>query len=462
MNAGPLNTTPSLDRLGWRAKPGILGQHPSSIQSAHALLGYYLKDRSSPTPFPGRDGLVDNTTFDWGIAPPLEKVISGPDELQVLLQHPELFRQAVSIVEPWPSVGVNLHGEQVRASKNVAYILQQVADADSILYPVWQSGISDPARMANILSAGMAIVFEGGDPSIYDAASFDGSKATVDNLTDLVAEMLLRRSAGSATCIFICLAHQLAAAAHTRLIKRAVREVFNTDRLVLDPDRRALKSLQRACHRIFEIGESLPVIKAGRVIANNWHDTHFSVAPNEAFEMGTRALLPYRALAKANHIPHELHYTHDLTADELEGVIDTMIKLERKVSIEMFHGDEVNEEATLFANWAYKRLHDAIVPIRHELAVSHLSWLLCLPYAVEVLSQTRVNEDTLTEVGTTCIYYKDWETHNIRRSFTCQFHPELMADIRDIGKRPGPGYPELKDNDGVRLLIRLLYHGMQE
>ena len=59
----------------------------------------------------------------------------------------------------------------------------------------------------------------------------------------------------------------------------------------------------------------------------------------------------------------------------------------------MFHGDEVNEEAALFANWAYKSLHDAIGPIRHEVAISSLAWLLCLPYAVEILSQTHVNDD---------------------------------------------------------------------
>ena len=94
--------------------------------------------------------------------------------------------------------------------------------------------------------------------------------------------------------------------------------------------------------------------------------------------------------------------------------------------------------------------------------MSQLSWLLNLPYAVEILSQTAVDETTWTEVSTTAIYYKDWETRTIRRSFTCQFHPELMADIRDIGKRDGPSYAELKDNDGVRLLVRLLYHGMQE
>ena len=110
----------------------------------------------------------------------------------------------------------------------------------------------------------------------------------------------------------------------------------------------------------------------------------------------------------------------------------------------MFHSNEVNEEAVLFANWAYKLLHDTIVPMRYQIAVSPLSWLLNLPYAVEILSQTAVDEITWTEVSTTCIYYKDWETHTIRRSFTCQFHPELMADIRDIGKRDGPRYAGVK------------------
>jgi len=178
--------------------------------------------------------------------------------------------------------------------------------------------------------------------------------------------------------------------------------------------------------------------------------------------VGTRSLLPYERRDGSGHIPGELHDAHALVADELEGVIDTILQLERELRIEMFHGDEVNEEAALFANWAYKLLHDTIVPIRYELAVSSLSWLLSLPYALEILSQTRVDESSWTEVSTTCIYYKDWETHTIRRSFTSQFHPELMADIRDIGKRDSPRYAELKDNDGVRLFIRLLYHGMQE
>jgi len=455
-------TRPLLEKLEWRTRPGILGKHASTMQSVHTLIGYFLRDRTSVTPFPGRDELVHASSFEWGIAPPLEKVIESEDELGVLLGLPELFRQSVSIVEPWPDVGVNLLGENVRASKNVAYVLQQIADADSILYPIWKSGVAHPERLAHVLSAGMATVVEGGNPSVHDPASFDGVGVSLEDVLALVDQLLLKRSAGSAPSIFICLGHQLAAASHVRLLKRAVREVMAAQRLPLDPHGHALASLQRICARITDVGESLSVVKCGQVLARGWHDTRFAVARNENLEVGTRRLMPYRRRETSSHVPGELHATHALIADELEGVIDTMISMERELVIEMFHADEVNEEAALFVNWAYKLLHDTIVPIRCELAVSSLGWLLSLPYAVEILSQTQVDAETYTEVGTTCIYYKDWETHSVRRSFTCQFHPELMADIRDIGRRIGPRYAELKSNDGVRLFMRLLYHGMQE
>lgn len=450
------------EALGWRTQPGILARYASSPQSVHALLGYFLRDRDSPTPFPGRDVLLDQRLFEWGTAPPLEKVISGPGELNALLGLPEVYRQSVAVVEPWQHVGINLQGETVRASKNIAYILQQVADADTILYPIWESGVGNPQRLANILSAGIATIVQGGTPSAYDPASFDGARSSLDDIIGLLEQLLLRRSTGSGPCIFICLGHQLAAAAQVRLLKRAVREVMQLAYLPLDPTGSALASLRRACFTIAEVGESLPVIKRGRQLATGWHDSRFAVAPNEDIEVGTRQLLPYRGAPGATHVPSPLHDAHALIADELEGVIDTLLKLERSLNIEMFHADEVNLEATLFTNWSFKLLHDAMVPIRYELAVSPVAWMLSLPYAVEILSQTQVNDRYWTEVSTSCIYYKDWETHRIRRSFTCQFHPELTADIQDIGSRDGPRYAELKDNDGVRLLIRLLYHGMQE
>jgi hypothetical protein len=128
----------------------------------------------------------------------------------------------------------------------------------------------------------------------------------------------------------------------------------------------------------------------------------------------------------------------------------------------MFHSDEVNEEAILFANWAYGILHNAVIPYRHHIACSSLSWLLQLPYAVEILCSTAVDEEIVTECSATCIIYKDFESKLIRRSFTCQFHPELLSDLRVVGMRQPPSYKELKSDDGIRLFARLLYEGMQE
>ncbi|MBO6558036.1 MAG: hypothetical protein JJ934_08545 [Pseudomonadales bacterium] len=452
----------SFDELGWRTSPGIFGKHAASPQSIHALLGYFLKDRTSPTPFPGRDELVDNQLFDWGLAPPLEKIINGDETLDLLLSMPNIFRNSISVIEPWENVGINMQGEDVRASKNIAYVMQQCADADTILHPLWQSGVRDPSKLASVLSAGLATIVQGGNPSVHDATTFDEGEASLEEILNLTDELILQRSSQSGPTIFICLGHQLAAASHIRLIKRAVREVKTTDKLPLDRNGVALSALKMVCERIEEIGSTLPVIKQDQVIATGWDHPKFAVAPNEEVEVGTRVLRPFNRRGRDDHIPTQLHNAHALIADDLEGVIDTMITMERELRIEMFHSDEVNLEAALFSNWAYKLLHDTIVPLRYELAVSPLSWLLSLPYAVEILSQTQVSEENWTEVSTTCIYYKDWETRTIRRSFTIQFHPELMADIRDIGKRPGPRYRELKDNDGVRLLIRLLYHGMQE
>ena len=289
------NTSVSIEHLGWRARPGILGQHASSPQSVHALLGYFLRDRNSPTPFPGRDMLAREGLFDWGLAPPLEKVIESPEYLGFLLQMPELYRQSVAIIEPWRDVGVNPRGEPVRASKNVAYVLQQVADADTILYPVWRSGIGDTERLANVLSAGIATVVQGGNPSVHDAQSFEGGKASLDDLLRLVDQLLLRRSTASGPTLFICLGHQLAAASHIRLIKRAVREVQALARLPMDVNGRALESLQRLCRRIETLGESMQIIKRGEVVATGWNDPRFAVAPNESLEVGTRGLMPYSA-----------------------------------------------------------------------------------------------------------------------------------------------------------------------
>ena len=77
-------------------------------------------------------------------------------------------------------------------------------------------------------------------------------------------------------------------------------------RLPMDPANRALESLQSLCRRIVAIGESLPIVKRGEVVASGWDDPLFAVAPNESVEIGTRRLLPYCWREDLSHVPEEL------------------------------------------------------------------------------------------------------------------------------------------------------------
>ena len=126
----------------------------------------------------------------------------------------------------------------------------------------------------------------------------------------------------------------------------------------------------------------------------------------------------------------------------------------------MFHSDEVNEESILFTNWAYSKLHNTLASSRNLISVSGLSWLLDLPSSVEILCSTTEGGKKLTDVAATCINYKDYETQRIRRSFTFQFHPELLSDLREFQLSGTPDYNTLKNDDGVRMLMRVLYESM--
>jgi hypothetical protein len=447
----------------WRLTPGYLHPGYTDFESAHILLGRFLADRTSVNPLSEKELFAPDGIFEWGHGKPLEKMINSKADLDFLLLHPNLLHKSIIIIEPWEHVGINSFGEEVRASKNVAYISQKVADMDSILFPVWSTGIIDPELVVGAISSGYAVVVEGGDPSVYDASTWTSPACPREDMFALVEKLLISRSPASAPAIFICVGHQLAAQCHIRLIQRAVKEVLGTTYLERDSEAKALNSLQEVAERIATMGNTLQVKKRdGRIVANGWNDEHFAVTRNEAKEVGDRVLLPYQSLDGIAGIPWELIHAHDVTSDAHEGVIDTTIQYEREVSISMFHSDEVNEEAILFANWAYRSIHDAIVPYRHIVASGPLSWLIQLPDSVEILCSTAVDQEIVTECSATCINYKDFETKKIRRSFTCQFHPELLSDLRAIGNREAPSYSTLKADDGVRLFVRLLYAGMQD
>ena len=449
----------------WRARPGFLVPGHEGSQLTQILLGRFLADRVSESPLPERSLFAGDGSFRWGGAPPLEKVIGSREDLAFLALRPPLLRSSALIVEPWDHVGRNPAGETLRASKNVAYLLQRLADCDSVLLPVWRTGVLDLDAVVALATGSLAVVFEGGAPSVHEEGSFSYPACPRADLFALVEALLLARGPRSAPALFICLGHQLAAQALVRLVRRAVDESLAATALPRDRRGEALAWLQAAAARIRALGEGLAVRKAdGRGVAG-FHDEEFAVTRNEEGELGTRVLRPYRPPpARGPALPQELIVRHQRVADSHHGVIDALLRSDDELVVEMFHGDEVNEEAVLFANWALGELHEAVLPYRAAVATSPLAWLLRLPSAVEILASTSTERGMLTECAATCLYYRDAETHALRRSFTCQFHPELMPGQLEIGRgaAPPPSYAALKRDDGVRLFAHLLYEGLQE
>ena len=182
MNAINQTVVQSIAPAEWRRRPGYLSESDSDFESVHVLIGQFLADRHSPDPLPDASLLTENANFEWGYGRPLEKVIRSQADLTFLMQHPALFRNAIAIIEPWEHVGKNPLGEDVRASLNVAYIAQKIADCDSVLFPMWASGLLDPDVVVPLITSGLAVVVEGGDPSVRDASTFDGAKCSLPDL----------------------------------------------------------------------------------------------------------------------------------------------------------------------------------------------------------------------------------------------------------------------------------------
>jgi len=153
-----------LSSASWRLVPGYSSDSGSDVESVHILLGRFLTDRNSADPLTETELFSPDGKFAWGAAQPLEKVITSESDLNFLAQNPNLFRNAITIIEPWEHVGHNDLGEEVRASKNVAFMAQKIADCDSILFPVWSTGILDLDKVVPIISSLYGSSFRRGKP----------------------------------------------------------------------------------------------------------------------------------------------------------------------------------------------------------------------------------------------------------------------------------------------------------
>ena len=306
-------------------------------------------------------------------------------------------------------------------------------------------------------------MFEGGHPTVRDSKAFDDTNCSHADLLDLSEELILSSRLRSAPSIFIRLGHQLAAQAHIRIIKKATREILETidDVLINQPNSR--NALKQVCNNIQTLGAKQRIVKDEKVVAKGWDDPEFALGINEVPEAGHCEIIHYE---KSNYHPDpelaELITAQAITAEECDGVIEESISHEKDLNIVMFHTDEVSEEAILFTNWAYRNLYQSLLPARNQLVISELSWLFNLPSSIEILCSTTAEGKLCTEVAATCINYRDYDTRQTRRSFTCQFHPELRDDLREFKESGIPAFDSLKKDDGIRLLVRILHDSLME
>ena len=445
----------------WRDKTGYLLEG-SNIETASVLLGRFLADRGETARIPDRDLFTDGN-FEWGV-PPLEKVVLTSSDLDQLASRPQLYGNSICIVEPWDNVGFHPTGVPVRASKNIAYIAQKIADCGSILFPVWQLGVRDIRLIVEIISRSALYVIEGGNGSVNDPDGWNNEVCSLEDLLFLVETLLQRRGPKSAPGLFICVGHQLVAECLIRLLKKACDFAFLANDLPNDPTGEHLRAIKRTTDEIQAVGETLKISKrSGRVLAEGWESPGFAVNDLHKSEVGKTYIRPYAAPIGSS-LDREIIEAQLRIDEELETIIDQMLRLryEAAIDVPMFHSQEVSEVAMLFANWAFGKLH-AVLSIRRDVvAVSPLSWLLRLPYAVKILAMTESDGEILTECASMCVAYKDHESKQIRRNFTIQFHPELLGDLHDFGHRPAPTFGELQQADSVRLLVRLMYLGLYD
>ena len=447
-----------LKMLVFKAMAGFFRPGKSNRTSIEFLLADFINDRDSNSllePFYDKKlDLLANS--QWGEEGPLERVVRSNNDLKEILKYPEIYRNSICIIEPAKHVGVNPYGNEVKASINIAYLSQYIADCDSILIPLWEAGPLNNELLIELIKNCIMCFVEGGYPTLKDSKSFDDTSIKLEDLQEVAQEIILSRDSNSSPAIFICLGHQLAAQAHIEIIKRATDDTLSF--LINSKDSNYyLDNLRKKCKEIISVGESLCVYRNEKIVAKGWNDSCFAVALNLKPEVGKVDLKKYShsGLHPSDDFSnllmcHELSHEHEL------GVVEKFITYEKNLHIEMFHSDVVNQEAILFANWAFGELHKAVYPIRKKILMSDLSWILNLPTSVEIVCSTRINGEVCTEVAATCINYLDYQTQKIRKSFTFQFHPELLEDL-SIFYNNMPDFTTLKDDDGIRLLSRVMY-----
>jgi L-asparaginase/Glu-tRNA(Gln) amidotransferase subunit D len=384
------------------------------------------------------------------------------------------------ILKPDTVIGSNKWGELVDASKNLATITSELLDwnivtleLSEINYGILLEKIEqlcNKETLGDFLRSFRYVIVEGGRQSLYDSKSFDqisNSKFTKKNYLHLLRSIMFSRSrSGSNPALFLCLGHQGYAEMLRDYVTTLVKEKNKIAKLLEQYDKKAMEHFLEIIEEINSVGTKIIVKRRNQeIVASSFTDQYFAVKQNELPEMGLKKLLVYKPSKEV--VPEELLKAYRKIAKLHVGLLEDFYELET-LDIAMLHGDEVNEEAVLFLNWALNLL--AKFTRAHYKTLQKEAQLLeitNLPFGLEIPSSTAYSieeekQDILTEIAGLVIYYYNPETGIVKRDYTLQFHPELFEEIRILQKRDFESKTLLELSDGIQLLLSSLQAGFIE
>jgi GMP synthase-like glutamine amidotransferase len=332
---------------------------------------------------------------------------------------PLFWQSSFSVIEPWEHVGEH-NGVEVRASQNFYNFFSRIMGSHTMVFPIYSEDfeIEEHDEFVAYLNQSACIVVEGGDQSTYDSDTFVESLSQ-KQLFAVTSKLILSRGINTCPQIYICLGHQCTAEAHVSILKEFVTQMEGKRHF------KDLSPLIRAADDIRAMGESVKIIRRnGDMVCQGWEHPMFAVRNMLQKEIGLSTLEEYTF--KERHISEELvkaYKENEVFFSKSTRNLDLFGR-----SAPMFHGDEVNPEAIYFANWAYLKLHPIVEKCKQYIIGTSLVWLLNLPCGVRILASSVQNSKVCTSVASTQIYYKKIGFPRTLRTYTVQFHPELITE----------------------------------
>ncbi|NHJ05918.1 MAG: hypothetical protein EAX90_13915, partial [Candidatus Heimdallarchaeota archaeon] len=396
------------------------------------------------------------------------------------LNDPKKRNKWAIILKPDTVIGSNQWGELIDASKNFATITKEILDWNIIILELSEINYQNFLEKIKELCKGETfggflrsfryVVVEGGRQSLYDAKSFEDisdSRFKKEDYLHLLQTIILARILpGSNPALFLCLGHQgIGETLRNYIINITNNSSDYTERIKKFDSKAAIK-FQEILEEIKNEGEKLPIKnREGEIVASGMYDTFFAVKQNELPEVGLKKLVEYKP--RGDIVSQKMIKEYKKIMKFHTGILEDFYSLE-SLDIVMLHGDEVNEEAVLFMNWALKKISDFS---RENYSIFKqdqiLKELAALPFGLEIPSSTLYTIDSkendyLTEIAGLVLYYLNPETKMVKRDYTLQFHPELFEEIRILQKRDFESKTLLELSDGIQLLLSSLQAGFIE